>query len=86
MGANLLLELLGYARADASLRHACPLLIGTAPNLAAVPAFAATVVGLLLWEAVQPLTAPGVFDWWDVGTTLASGGLLLALHWIFGPR
>jgi len=115
LGANLLLELLDYARADVSLRHAWPLLIGSAPNLAAVPAIAggfaslslsrqlpipdgwtahrrvvtsiaAAVVGLLLWEAAQPMTARGVFDWWDVGATLASGGLLLALHWIFGPR
>jgi hypothetical protein len=28
-----------------------------------------TLVGLLVWEAVQPLTTNGVFDWYDVAAT-----------------
>ncbi len=31
-----------------------------------------TLVGLLLWEAIQPLTANGVFDWYDVAATCAA--------------
>jgi hypothetical protein len=43
-----------------------------------------TLLGLLLWEAVQPYTAHGVFDWHDVAATIiASAGT--ALIWPYVP-
>ncbi len=42
------------------------------------PVLLFTLLGLLLWEAVQPYTANGVFDWHDVAATvLASAGITL---------
>jgi hypothetical protein len=38
-----------------------------------------SVTGLLLWEAVQPLTRRGVFDWHDVVATLVAGAALVAV-------
>jgi hypothetical protein len=45
-----------------------------------------TVVGLLTWEAAQPYTRRGVFDWWDIGATLLAAAVLFALHLRWGPR
>lgn len=44
-----------------------------------------TVLGLLMWELVQPSTRRGVFDWWDIGSTLLAGGILFAVHLRWGP-
>lgn len=44
--------------------------------------------GLLLWEVLQPLTAHGVFDWFDLLATLATAAVLRLtwprLRWLDG--
>lgn len=42
------------------------------------------VAGLLLWEALQPLTRRGIFDWHDVVATLAAGAVLAVVA-VSGP-
>jgi hypothetical protein len=115
IGSNALLELIDRARHSRALWDAIPLVMGSAPNVFAVPAIAftvigivsymprdrvgmhrdgvrrivvaATVVGLIAWEAIQRGSRNMRFDWSDILATLVAGAVCAAvIPFIGGAR